>query len=429
MKKLVKLLVASLVCMSLVACGSKTTDEGTTTDQGTTTTGGTLVVYQNKAEVTDPLQRFADKWGEENGVTVEVKTCTGTCDYGAGMKSDMAAGETPDIFIIEGDTGYELYKNIMEPLDDQSWVADTDYAYEKDGHVYGMPVAVEGYGLAYNKDILDAVGVDPTTLTTLSAYKDAFEKIDAKKDELGLTAVVALPTADGMYWIMGNHDFAAYLSSGLDYYDTSVIDMTLKGEVDADRLATYADWVELLYQYTDEKMLISSTNDDQMYQFGAGKYAFMHQGTWAEQPVAEAGGDFAMGFAPYAPLGDVETNGLFAGAPSWYCVNKDSANLDVAKKFLVDLAGEEGQKMYVEEINLISAFKTCKTKPTTPLAGALSDWIEAGGTAYSFTNQYKTPDGFNMNQLGPIYNQFASGSIDKQQFIDLFTAAIATLGK
>ena len=85
--------------------------------------------------------------------------------------------------------------------------------------------------------------------------------------------------------------------------------------------------------------------------------------------------------------------------------------------------------MYVEEINLISAFKTCKTKPTTPLAGALSDWIEAGGTAYSFTNQYKTPDGFNMNQLGPIYNQFASGSIDKQQFIDLFTAAIATLGK
>ena len=46
-----------------------------------------------------------------------------------------------------------------------------------------MPVAVEGYGLAYNKDILDAVGVDPTTLTTLSAYKDAFEKIDAKKDE------------------------------------------------------------------------------------------------------------------------------------------------------------------------------------------------------------------------------------------------------
>lgn len=422
MKKLVKLLVALLVALSLVACGGGDTNTG---DTGTESK--TLVVYQNKAEVTDPLQRYADAWGEANGVKVEVKTCTGTCDYGAGMKSDMAAGETPDIFIIEGDTGYELYKTIMEPLDDEAWVANTDYAYEKDGHVYGMPVAVEGYGLAYNKDILDAAGIDPATLTNLPAYKAAFEKLDGMKEELGLTALVALPTADGMYWIMGNHDLAAYLSSGLDYYDTTVVDLMLKGEVDMDRLSTYADWVELLYQYTDEKMLISSTNDDQMYQFGAGKYAFMHQGTWAEQPVAEAGGDFEMGFAPYAPLGDVETNGLFAGAPSWYCVNKDSANLDLAKKFLNDLSGEEGQKMYVEEINLISAFKTCTAKPTTPLAKALSDWIEAGGVAYSFTNQYKTPDGFNMNKLGPIYNQYASGSIDKQGFIDLFADAVATL--
>lgn len=422
MKNTLKLLLAGMMTISLSACGTSSTGSSTTT---TSAEKVKLVIYQNKAEVTEPMQNYADTWGKANNAEVTIKTCTGSCDYGQGMKSDIAAGEAPDVFVIEGDSGYSLYSDMMAPMDDASWLDNTSYEYVKDGHVYGMPVAVEGYGLAYNADVLEKAGIDPTTLTNLTAYKEAFEKIDSMKDELGLTATVALNVADGSYWVMGNHDFSAYLSSGLGYDDTTIVDKVNAGEVDAARLSTYADWVELLFNYSDKTLLIGGTNDEAVAQFGAGKFAFLHQGTWADQPVSEAGGEFNMGFAPYAPLGDTETNGLFAGAPSWYCLNKDSANIDLAKKFLEDLAGDAGQKMMVENVGLISAFTTCSYKPAGALASALSAWIEAGGTTYNFTNQYKTPDGFSMNTLGPIYNQFASGGIDKATFIQMFTDAVA----
>ncbi len=135
-----------------------------------------------------------------------------------------------------------------------------------------------------------------------------------------------------------------------------------------------------------------------------------------------------MGFTPYATLGDTECTGLFAGAPSWYCLNKDSKNLDLAKKYLEDLVDTDaGQKMMVEGVGLISAFTNNSYKPSLGLSVALSDWIEAGKTTYSFTNQYKLPDGFAVNTLGPIYAQFATGGIDKAGFIQMMTDAIGTL--
>ena len=192
MKKTLKLCTAGLLTLALTACGSgsaatTSSEAASTADSGSNASSGetaSLVVYQNKAEVTAPMQEYADAWGAENNATVTVKTCTGTCDYGQGMKSDINAGEAPDIFIIEGDSGYNTYKDMMATMDDMAWVDETEYEYIQDGHVYGLPVAIEGYGLAYNKDILDKAGVDPESLTTISAYRDAFAKIDSMKDEL-----------------------------------------------------------------------------------------------------------------------------------------------------------------------------------------------------------------------------------------------------
>lgn len=429
MKKFLTLILSGLLITSLVGCSNNGGTTGNTEGEKGGETAN-LVIYQNKAEVTTPLQTYADKWGAENNAKVTVKTCTGECDYGAGMKADINAGETPDIFIIEGESGYQLYKDIMAPLTDEAWVQNTDYAFEKEGTVYGYPVAVEGWGLAYNKDILDKAGIDPATLTTYDAYKAAFEKIDSMKDELGLTGVVSMTAADGAYWVTGNHDFAAYLSAGLDPSDTTVIDQVMAGQVDPARLTDYASWVKLIFDYTDEKMLTVGNTSEQMIAFGAGKYAFLHQGSWAEQNIKEGGGEFEMGFAPYASLGNTPSEGLFIGAPSYYCINKDSKNIDLAKKFLNDLSSSDaGQALIVNEINLVPAFKNNAYTPATPLASFLAKWVADGKPAYSFSNQYSTPDGFNMNTLGPIYNQLALGQIDQAQFEKLFTEAIGTLAK
>lgn len=417
MKKFKGIIFIALALV-LTACGSK---EGTKD-------GKSLVIYQNKAEMTEPLQAYANQWGKDNNVTVTVKTCTGACDYGAQMKADLNAGEAPDIFLIEGETGYNLYKDIIAPLDGEKWTEHTSYAFKQDNKVFGYPVAVEGWGLAYNKDMLDKAGVDISTLNTLEGYRAAFEKVSAMKDELGIIDVVANVTAEGHTWVMGNHDFAAYLSAGLKSDDKTVLDLALAGKVDEKRLNNYADWVELLFQHTDQKLLTVGSADDQFALFGEGKYAFMHQGTWADINVKNAGGQFTMGFAPYGSMGSEKLDGLFIGSSSYYVVNKDSKSADVAKAFLNDLAmTEAGQKMLVEEAQLISAFTNNSLKPDLALSKFIADWIVDDKPAYSFTNQYSLPDGFGTNTLGQIFGQFANKKIDKAKFVELVTEAISKI--
>ncbi len=94
-------------------------------------------------------------------------------------------------------------------MSDQEWASDTDSAYVDESQgTMGFPYTTEAIGLAYNKDILDKAGIDPSTLTGPDAIKEAFETIDSKKDELGLTAVVGYAAEPvNLYWSTGNHLF------------------------------------------------------------------------------------------------------------------------------------------------------------------------------------------------------------------------------
>ena len=78
-----------------------------------------------------------------------------------------------------------------------------------DDTVYALPILASCRALFYNKDILDKAGVDPSTLTSPDAIKEAFETIDSKKDELGLTAVVGYAAEPvNLYWSTGNHAYS-----------------------------------------------------------------------------------------------------------------------------------------------------------------------------------------------------------------------------
>ena len=438
MFKWTKRLAIVLTSVSLAACGSSSVAATSSSSAEATSSSGSdgekikLTVYSingqdtNGVTMFEQLEKYGWTWAEDNNVEFDLKYFAS--DYDTGLKAAINAGDYPDIFIIESDQDYQVYKDLMEPLDGAAWADQTDYAYEADGHVWGYPYAVEGYGLAYNKDILDKAGIDPSTLTTISGYRAAFDKLDSMKDELGLTGVESLAVTSDSYWVMGNHDLAAYVSGGLDYDDTSVVDAANKGEVDAQRMSDYADWVELQYSGVDKNMLTVGQTESIFTEFGLGHYAFMHMGTWADDYVSSVGGDFEQGFAPYACTGDTPSDGLFIGASSWYVVCNKSKHVDLAKDFLEHYCADDAaQKCQSEALNLISAFKNNPYKPTGKLASFLANYVANGGKAYNFNNQYKLPDGFNIGTLGPIYGQFALGQIDKQQFLDLMTKAFENI--
>ena len=387
-----------------------------------------ITLEQNKPEIDAALKAYADVWSKANKVTVTIKSVGGSSgiDLGTQLKADFAAGDMPDIFAISGLEDYKQWANLTLDLTGEKWISDTSVPFKADGKVYGFPVAVEGWGLAYNADILKKAGVDPLTLNTYAAYKAAFEKIDGMKAALGLKSVVSMAASIDMSWVTRDHNFNSLLSNGLPYGDMSVTNDLLAGKVDAKRLSEYADWVELLFKYADKAVLTTGNYDAQVGAFASGKAAFLHQGNWVDPNMAQAKATFAMAFAPHGSMAQA-TDGIFVAAP-FYVINKNSKNIPAAKKFLTDLVyTDAGNKYMVVDALMIPAYKNITLSPAGQLSKSVQTWA-AAGKIYSW-NQYNFTQEFREKTLAAIYNQFATGAINKAKFIGLMTKAFESLKK
>ncbi|HBD74424.1 MAG TPA: ABC transporter substrate-binding protein [Acholeplasmataceae bacterium] len=417
MKKLLSLFTVLTVAIVLASCtGTPATDS--------------LVIFQNKVEIDDVLSTYATAWGEENGLNVEVQTCGGdSCAYGTQLLAEFQGNDQPDIFVIEGLGGFNQYKDkIYQFSGNEAWVDNTGLEFVFDGDVYGFPVAIEGWGMAYNKTILEAAGL---TIPAIGAavsqadFRAMFEAVEDYYTENSITdsAVVSMAAASGMTWVTGLHNFNGYLSAGLPYTDSTVIDQVNGGTLDDARFGEYTDWVELLFEFADQTILNTGGYDEQVGLFASGKAAFLHQGNWTDSSYANS--DFEMGYLPHGVLA-TGNDSIFIGAPSYYVINKDGANIENAKAFLEDLAGTEaGHNYMVNEANMVPAFDSVTLVPSTPLSAAVLAWNQAG-KAYAWW-QNDLPAGFGMDTLGPIYSALASGQITRTEFISQVKAAVEAL--
>ena len=155
MKKIVAITLTMLVVAGMVFAA------------GGQESGGSVRLMQNKPEIDAALQAYARTWSEATGIGVTIQSVGGGtgADIGQQLRADFAAGEMPDIFAIDGIESYREWESIILDLSGEQWVDETDVAFTVDGTVYGFPVSIEGWGMAYNADILDQAGVDPSTLT------------------------------------------------------------------------------------------------------------------------------------------------------------------------------------------------------------------------------------------------------------------------
>lgn len=426
-RKIAAIFMAMTMVMGFTACGggAAETDAGSGTGEAAQASGEALRFMNTKIEIDTALKEFAKQYQEETGQEVIIESLGGGVDVNAQIKNYYAAGNMPDIFAFAADSYKASFKDWVEPLDGESWIEDTDYAFRgEDGKVYGMPFALEGIGLAYNKDILDKAGVDPAALTNIAAYEAAFQKIDGMKDELGITAVCAVAAESGqMNWSTGNHMMAAYYAQGQSRDDHTYIDQVNAGSIDTARMGQFADWLKLLFTYSDQNVLISGTYDDQLALWATGKTAFITQGNWIDPSLPTYNAEFACGMAPSAFLAE-DADGLLVDAPAVWGVYNGSEKKEAAKAFLRALAeSESGQKALVESCGMVSPFKSCKLEPSTPLAKSMIPYIKEGRTyAWDWLTQ---PEGMAQNSTGSIFELYAKDQIDKNGFVEMMGTAVS----
>lgn len=429
MKKVWTAVLAGVMAAGLVTgCGGASTAE-------TASAGSSAAVSEagskepirflnNKIEIDKPLKEFAKKYQEETGQEVVIESLGGGVDINGQLKNYYAAGNMPDIFGFAPDA-WGSFKDWLLDVSDMTCFQDTDYGFKgEDGKYYGIPFAIEGYGITYNKDILDKAGVDPEKITNLNDLRDAFKTIDSMKKELGIQAVCSVAAESGqMYWATGNHLMGVYLSQGVKRDDKTNIDALKAGTIDKERMDEFADYLQLLFDYSDKNILISGTYDDQLALWAQGKAAFITQGNWIDPSLPTYHASFACGVMP-AAFSVQDTDGILADAPSYWGVYKDSKNVEGAKKFLEALTtSEEGRKALVEDCDMVSPYKSCTLVPTTPLAKSIIPYIQSNKT-YAWDWCYQ-PEGIAQNATGAVFELYAKGQLDKDGFVKMMASTVA----
>ena len=443
-KRNLALMTAALV-LALTACGggsssetkvSGETDKAETTkaDEGKSeekksSAGKELRLVNGKIEVDAQLKELAAAYEKETGIKVNIESMGGGIDIQGTLKGYFQADNMPDIFVNGGDTDFKNWEGHLVDMSNEKWASDTEAAYkDKDGKVVGFPYTTEAIGLAYNADVLEKAGIDPKSITGPDSMKKAFETLDSKKDELGLTAVVGyVAEATNLYWSTGNHLFGVYEDGGLKRDDTKYFDLLEQGKIDKDRFSKYADMVELFNKYADPSLLVSGTYDQQIQNFSAGKYAFVTQGSWIgatmtndDKEQYEAAGKFKVGMIPYAFEEGIDT--IQTNSPSWWAVF-DNDNKEEALKFLQWVSEDEGQKILVEKAGFVSPFKSISYVADDPFAQTITDYTKAGKT--SAWHWLGNKEGLAQNALGVVYQDFASGNLDKAKFVDTVEKVVA----
>lgn len=421
-KKLLSAILAStLLVGTMVGCG--TSSSAGNSDRASKADGGkTVKIFQLKVEINDALQQLAKKYEQEKGVKVEITSVGGGADYGASLKAEFAKGTEPDVFMIQGAGDYEIWKHKIDDLSSEAWVKNavkgTLDTVTFDGKVYGMPAATEGYGLIYNKEILDKAGIDAKSIDTFDKLKAAFEKLDSKKAELGIDNVVSYTTKET--WVTGNHTFNIPFATQ-ENPKQFVKDYVAK-KADIVNNKQFNDWmnlVELLCKYGGGKALDTIDYSKQVGNFALGKTAFLHQGNWVAGDLKNLDAKFDMGFAPLAINNDTKVSGSIpVGVPMYWVANKDSKVNKEAKEFLDWMVSSPtGQEALVKDMNMIPAFTNFKTESDNALNKSISEYNKAGKTLpWAFTN---FPDGFSMNNIGPIFSKFLTTDMGAQAKKDM----------
>ena len=441
-KKILALALAMTMAAGLMACGGSSSggdaaasDDAAKTKEAAAPAASSgdadLRLVNGKIEVDAALKSAAAAYEAETGVKVAIESMGGGVNIQDTLKGYYQADNMPDLFVCGSDADFANWPGMLADLSAEPWAADTDAGYkDAEGKLIGFPYTTEAIGLAYNASILEKAGIDPASITGPESMKAAFETLDAKKDELGLTAVIGwCCEAKDLYWSTGSHSFANYIDAGLSRDDTTYSDMLADGgKIDPTRFEHYAEMVALFNQYSDPALLTSGTYDQQILGFASGKYAFVTQGSWIgatmtndDKEQYEAAGSFKVGMIPYAFEEGIDT--ILTNSPSWWAVFEND-NTQKAKDFLTWLAGDEGQKFLVEDAGFISPFKSCKYVANDPFAQTITDFTAAGKT--SSWHWLKNKASLDQNVLGQLYLDYALGNIpDAATFTQVVSQQIA----
>lgn len=429
-KKLISLvLAAAMVSTVLAGCGSKAADTGKTS-------AAKEIYFLNfKPEIADVYKEIATEYEKETGVKVKVVTAaSGT--YETTLKSEIAKSDAPTIFQINGPVGYQSWKDYCADLSKTnlySYLTDKTLAVKDGDGVYGIPYAIEGYGIIYNDAIMKkyfalsnkAVSITSADqINNFATLKAVVEDMTKHKTELGIKGVFGSTSLKaGEQWRWQTH--LANLPFYYEFKENTQYNNTISAGLAADTVAfKYGDNFKNIFDLyinnscTDKKLLGSKSVDDSMAEFALENAAMVQNGNWAWSQIAKVQGNKVsendIKFMPiYTGVSGEENQGLCVGTENFFAINSkvSKEKQDASIAFLEWLySSTKGKEFVTNKLGFIAPFNTFSDteKPTDPLAKEVLNWMAKGKNNVAWTFASFPSEEF-KNQFGDALLQYAQG--------------------
>ncbi len=406
--------------------------------------GGELYYLNFKPEVAEIYSKIGEAYKKETGNTLKVVTAAaGT--YEQTLKSEIAKSDAPVLFQINGPRGYANWKDYTADLKDielYKHLSDKSLAVTDGDGVFGIPYAVEGYGIIYNNAIMTkyfaldgAKAKSMDEINNFAKLKEVVEDMTAKKDQLGIKGVFS----------------STSLKPGEDWrWQTHLADVPIFYEIRDNKLdiKDLAAFKEIKFQYSDNfknlfdlylnnsttepTLLGSKSVDDSMAEFALGQSAMVQNGNWAWGQISGVDGNVVkpedVKFLPlYTGMPGEEKQSINVGTENFFAINKQASpeKQKLAADFIWWLYSSPTGKAFVtNDLKFIAPFDTFaeNERPTDPLAKSLLSYTgntDLYNVAWVFV---VFPGQTFKDNFGGALLQYAQGSMQwdavKQLFID-----------
>ena len=422
MTRVLGVAMASALALAAAGCGSSNSSTG--------------VYFLNfKPEVADVYDQIVADYKAETGVDVKVVTAA-SGSYEQTLTSEIAKSAPPTIFQINGPVGYANWKDYTADMKDSDLYAhlfDKSLAISKDGGVYGIPYAIEGYGIIYNDAIMrkyfalqdKAVSISATEqITNFDLLKQVVEDMTAHKDALGIQGVFSSTSLKpGEDWRWQTH-----LANVPFYYEfqDDKVDLT---STPAEVTFKYGKNMQQIFDLyinnstTDKTQLGSKTVDESMAEFALGQSAMVQNGNWAWSQISDVPGNVVQAsdvkFLPiYMGVSGEAKQGICIGTENYLSINAKASAADqkASLDFLYWLfSSAKGKQYVINDLGFNPPFDTfsASESPSDPLAQDIQTWKNKADTttvswsAFQIFPSQDWKDGFGADLLS-----YAQGKMD-----------------
>jgi len=340
------------LALGAAGCGGGS-DEADTTESPKAS--GKLVIWADDKRAA-ALKPFADQFGKDNGVTVEVQAISK--DQQTTFVTASQQGSGPDVMVGAHDWIGNLVQNgaidpVQLPADVKSGFNETAVkAVTFNGQLYGVPYAMENLALIRNTELAPAA---PKTIEELVA---AGKKLKAEKKASEILCLQSGQQGDAyhiypLYTSGGGYLFG---TTGNGDYDPKDLGVGKPGSIEAFKK------IGALGEKGEGALKRSITGENSIATFTGKKCAYLVSGPWAITDVKKAGIKYDI--SPIPGFAGGKEAQPFVGVQAFYVAAKGK-NKALAQEFVAN---------YVTKPELAVALY--KAEPRPPALTAALDQVK-----------------------------------------------------